>query len=408
MRERVGLVILLRTLIEVVRTVVELIQRRGERPDVAGGVRDRDARTVLGATAGDESCRIRRRRTEAQQPRVFRIAGGRERAGAVVVLVLQQRFGVLVLEEDRRVALAVGKVRTHQDVVVLDGALAPEVARHLELRRIGRGAPGQVAVGTVLRVLIGAAVVLDLNALERVVHDEVHDARDGVGTVHGRRTARQHFHPLDQRRRNVVEVGRVGGRTARRHALAVDEDEGAGRAEVAQVDGRCARCAVGNVAVLVGERLRQLVDDVGRRLQAGDRDVLRGDGVDRARALECRRRDARTGDFHLFECLDGRRCCCLLRVDHRRSQAEHDPGADRLPYGKRHFLAVHSLHHFPQEKVLQNQIRLFAFRQARPTLTQGRFPSQRKRFAYAITETILLQFRYRCRQISQTHDFYRY
>jgi len=42
-------------------------------------------------------------------------------------------------------------------------------------------------------------------------------------------------------------------------------------------------------------------------------------------------------------------------MDHRRSQAEYDPGADRLPYGKRHFLAVHLLHHFPQEKVLQNK-----------------------------------------------------
>jgi hypothetical protein len=51
---------------------------------------------------------------------------------------------------------------------------------------------------------------------------------------------------------------------------------------------------------------------------------------------------------------------------------------------------------------------LFASRQARPTLTQGRFPPQRKRFAEAVNETNLLQFRYRCRQISQTHDLYRY
>jgi hypothetical protein len=40
----------------------------------------------------------------------------------------------------------------------------------------------------------------------------------------------------------------------------------------------------------------------------------------------------------------------LLRVDQRRSQAEYDSGADRLPNGKRYFFAIHSLHHFPQER----------------------------------------------------------
>src|ERR1044072_8401230 len=65
-------------------------------------------------------------------------------------------------------------------------------------------------------------------------------------------------------------------------AASVDQHEGAGGAEAAQIDGGGARGAVGEVAALAGEGLRQRVDQIlgpGRALEA---DFLAVDHGDRA------------------------------------------------------------------------------------------------------------------------------
>ena len=62
----------------------------------------------------------------------------------------------------------------------------------------------------------------------------------------------------------------ANGRVAGLDALAVDQHQGAGAAEAAEVDGGGAGGAVGLELAEVGEGLRQVVDqvfDVGRALQ---------------------------------------------------------------------------------------------------------------------------------------------
>ena len=65
-------------------------------------------------------------------------------------------------------------------------------------------------------VLTGAVVMhergrlgVDAETAEVGVHDEVDDARDGVGTIDRRSTAGQHVDALDQRRRDEVDVRHV-------------------------------------------------------------------------------------------------------------------------------------------------------------------------------------------------------
>ena len=52
-----------------------------------------------------------------------------------------------------------------------------------------------------------ARLRVDAQAGEGVVHDEVDDAADGVGTVDRRSAAGQHVDPLDQLRRDEVDIG---------------------------------------------------------------------------------------------------------------------------------------------------------------------------------------------------------
>jgi hypothetical protein len=100
----------------------------------------------------------------------------------------------------------------------------------------------------------------------------------------------------------MVQVGGVvtRHRIARHQPAAVDEDEGAVRAEAAQVHRGRAVGAVRDVRSLSGECLRQLVDDVLDAHLAGLGDVLAADRGDRADALEIRRDDAGTRNDELF------------------------------------------------------------------------------------------------------------
>src|SRR5207245_9102583 len=97
-----------------------------------------------------------------------------------------------------------------QEADVLDSAIGPDVVRYGVLGRVYRGGVADDSADrVVLLVIVKAAVDVDLEALEAVVHDEVHDARDRIRTVDGRCSAGQQPTPLDQRRRDLVEVGGV-------------------------------------------------------------------------------------------------------------------------------------------------------------------------------------------------------
>ena len=64
-------------------------------------------------------------------------------------------------------------------------------------------------------------------------------------------------------------------RAARIHAPAVNEDQGALRAQAAQADGRHADRADGGAGALLGDDLRQVVENVLGAHQAGLLDVDR-------------------------------------------------------------------------------------------------------------------------------------
>ena len=122
------------------------------------------------------------------------------------------------------------------------------------------------------------------------LQDEVDDAGDGVRTVHRRVAAGDDVDALDQVVRDGVDVGRhgvvenVGGDVA----AAVDQHQGADRAEAAKVEQVEAGDADAEARVLLGEgaaQLRQLVErvaDVGLPLLE---ELLAADRGDRNRAI---------------------------------------------------------------------------------------------------------------------------
>src|SRR4029077_3317825 len=129
---------------------VELIERRAERPQVAGGVSDgpRFARIPVEEPA-------RKARARAYAPKPVRIRA--ERACAEIALGLQHRLLLVVAEEEGGVALAVGEVAADDHAVILDLAIGRDVTRHHELRGIRRGATrDDILHQAVLLVVVGA------------------------------------------------------------------------------------------------------------------------------------------------------------------------------------------------------------------------------------------------------------
>ena len=155
-------------------------------------------------------------------------------------------------------------------------------------------------------VVLGEAVLgVDLHALEVVLHDEVHDAGDGVRAVDRRGAARHHVHAVDQGGGDQVQV---------RHRLAAGRPAACGwpsistrvrfGAEAAQVDGGDAGRAVVRELGVARRHGRQVVQQRFRVDGAFQLELLLADRLDRADAGGVRPRDARTGD-HDF--LHGRR-----------------------------------------------------------------------------------------------------
>ena len=108
-------------------------------------------------------------------------------------------------------------------------------------------------------VLVLAELVVQLDALEVVNHQEVDHTGDRIRPVGGRGAAGQHLNVLDQRARNLIDIGTDSPlqRRAGRQAPAVDQYQGPFRAQVAQIQGRGAGGAVHLVGVLGRVHLRQ-------------------------------------------------------------------------------------------------------------------------------------------------------
>ena len=156
--------------------------------------------------------------------------------------------------------------------------------------------------------MLGVGIAdIDRGAFEVVLENEVDDTADGVGTVHGRRTARNDLDALDCRRGNRVGVDHHGG-IDRHGATTVDQHEVTVRTEAAQTDRRYTDRVRGR---LLHVRRRELRDG-GRELRQAVQDRL---DADRGRLIEhllvdrqdrCIRRevlaaDTRARDGHLIE-----------------------------------------------------------------------------------------------------------
>ena len=252
------------TQIEVLRAEVVLIRGIDERAEVAralvhgeveGWPRSAGVPAEIGERAGE--CRAR---TAASERR--RRVGG-ERARRVVAVALQNLFTVLVGRVRRDIAAAVFSADAHRQGRLNFVAIGHVVIRQRELRRVGLGTLSDdvaqrdcARTAEIVVVLIEVVLKVDLHTLEVLLHDEVDDAGDRVRTVDSRGAAREDFDALDHCGRDLVQVGCGVRDTAVRHTTAIDEHQGARRAETTQVHCRGAGCAVRDRCVLSGERLR--------------------------------------------------------------------------------------------------------------------------------------------------------
>ncbi len=299
-REQAGRLALVGPLVIVVGREVELIGRRPGAQRAARIEREVAVTRAVGriAAADDEARNAGSARAAAVERIVRRVGGYGQRAGAEVARILADLAQRAVAEVHGRVAAAVRRVDARDERQIPGLAVHDVALGQLEIAR-----PHQVGDVAVAVVLIEAVLRIDAHAFEVVVHDEVHDTGDGIGAVYGGCAARQHFDTLDQRGRNLVEIRRcraVLRRVARHQPAVVDQHQRALRTEIAQVDGRGAGRAVRDVAAEVGERLRQVVDQVLDARDALDLHGFRADRGDRTDAGEVRLRDARARDHHLL------------------------------------------------------------------------------------------------------------
>ena len=230
----------------------------------------------------------------------------RQRTGREVTLAFEHRLNVTVAEVGCDVALVVPGVRAHQQGHVV-GLTAPPVLRS---RREAASVLQTTEVAAVVVGIVDRVLAINFDALEVLAHDEVHDAGFSVRTVHRRGAARQNFDVVDESRRDVVQVGDRQERVARHQALAVHEDQRAGRTEVTKVDGRRTGRAVGLRVAEVSEDGRQVVQKGRNVVRTFELHFLladRGNGRTRVNALL---RDARTRDDHGFNGLVLGHCRC--------------------------------------------------------------------------------------------------
>ncbi len=238
-------------------------QRRGQWCDRTKGV----------ARAADRAERVgtRRREVEDAVARATRreVVGNAHPAGVVIVIddsriagdvaiALADRLAGVIAGEEGHVATIVAKVTAEQALDVELGAVA----------KFG---------DTILRG--------QLEAFEIVLEDEVDDARDGVRTVHRRRTAGDDVDPLDKAGRDGADIDHARGRGSG-NALAVDQDQGALRPETTKIEGREGFAAlVVRHAGVARDDLRKLVQQGFDGNRSGQVELLGSHGRDGARSL---------------------------------------------------------------------------------------------------------------------------
>ena len=167
---------------------------------------------------------------------------------------------------------------------------------------------------------IPVQLVIDPEAFEVVLHEEIDHAGHGVGAVGRRSAAGEYFDVPDQRAGNLVDVGAdaaLNGRTGGQ-AAAVDQHQRTFRAQVTQVQRRGTGGAVGLAGILLGIDLRQGPHHVFHSNRTLVEQFLGVDLGYRAGADKIGPLDSRAGNDDLF---DGDSGIGLLRI--RRGWRTH-------------------------------------------------------------------------------------
>ena len=112
-------------------------------------------------------------------------------------------------------------------------------------------------------------------------HDIVDHASDGVRAVDGRGAVAQHFDVIDALRRHVIDVDRVCQRLGHRvggEPAAIDQDQRAAGADVAQIDAGIVAAGAGRTG------LGFIQGNIGDLRERGEQ-IHRGEGVARLQGL---------------------------------------------------------------------------------------------------------------------------
>src|ERR1700679_2363425 len=131
------------------------------------------------------------------------VSGVAERTGAEIARTGENRFGVAVADIGRDVAFAVGGVGADDERAVRVAAVPDAFLGLLIARRRDRRAIGGVGVGGFRDALLA----VEFDAFEVLSHHAVDDAGHGVRTVNGGGAAGEDFDVIDERSRNLVQVG---------------------------------------------------------------------------------------------------------------------------------------------------------------------------------------------------------
>ena len=145
-------------------------------------------------------------------------------------------------------------------------------------------------------------------AFEVLAGDEVDHAADRVGAVGRRGAVLQHLDPADRGHRDEVGVGRPA-----REALTIDQDQGSGGAQTADVDRAAAATALRARRELVGITQsraddRQRLDQLDHVRRAALLNLFLIEHGDRNCGVLGRAGDERAGDDHLADFVSARGC----------------------------------------------------------------------------------------------------
>ena len=221
----------------------------------------------------------------------------------------------------------VNRVFTDLAVALIDriSFLIAKAENHVAAAIVKAGTGGEVSTqGVAVTLFSDLLRERSFKAREVTLGDKVHNTRDSVGTISGRRTTGQHVNALNQGQRNVVQV-ETASQVSRNNATTVQKDDVAVRAQTTQVDERVTAVAVVNGRTNARNDARDFAENFFSNVVLLQFNRVSRGHVDGRRTLQVRIGDERTSDDDFV--LGGVFISRLLLRERRRSderEAEHD------------------------------------------------------------------------------------